>query len=306
MVALTQFEGDHPLLRLFPALREIDARATETKLVVAACATAVTLATFLLSYLVSFNLPVFRALKTKEKVFWCLSVVRSAFGAVIVVLSGWYWVMDPTLSQDVVKATTQTSFLTASIIVGFFVFEVTALAISDIVFRTFDPALFAHHWLCLVGCSTMCLYYEIGHFFGIQGVMLEMTTPFSCLCWVLLKSKMARTTLWKCNQLFLIHLFHMRTIIEGYMLLMTYRQWDSVMANMPVVVFVLLYTQVVLQFVWLTPYWTYKKTSQFFNPIDFNQSTAEKGTKGAYRGKEGMEHRADKRNDIVSLHIKGS
>ena len=136
--------------------------------------------------------------------------------------------------------------------------------------------------------------------------MLEMTTPFSCLCWVLLKSKMAHTTLWKCNQLFLIHLFHMRTIIEGYMLLMTYRQWDNVVANMPVVVFVLLYTQVVLQFVWLTPYWTYRKTAQFFNPIDFNHTDTEKGTKGASHDKRGKKHSSEKRNSVTCLSAKGS
>ena len=110
---------------------------------------------------------------------------------------------------------------------------------------------------------------------------------------------MAHTSLWKCNQLFLIHLFHMRTIIEGYLLLMTYRQWENVMTNMPVVVFVLLYTQVILQFVCLTPNWTYKKTSQFFNPIDFNQSAAE-------RGMRAKEHSSEKRNGFASFHAKGS
>jgi len=39
---------------------------------------------------------------------------------------------------------------------------------------------------------------------------------------------------------------------------------------MPLPIFILLYTQLVLQFFMLTPYWTYKKMMQLFNPVDWN------------------------------------
>ena len=59
-------------------------------------------------------------------------------------------------------------------------------------------------------------------------------------------------------------------MLEGYFFYMTYWQWDIVWNEMPLPLFLCLYIQLSLQFFILTPYWTYKKTNQLFDPIDFN------------------------------------
>ena len=45
---------------------------------------------------------------------------------------------------------------------------------------------------------------------------------------------------------------------------------------MPGIMFVILYTQLVLVTCVMTPYWTYKKTVQMINPIDWNFEDSEK------------------------------
>ena len=237
-------------------------------------------AVFALWYLVSYASSTFRSLKTKEKVFWCLSVVRALFGVFAIFVSCWHIFVDTTLYNDVVETSTFSSHYAMCITVGFFFFECTTLFSSNIIFREFDGFLATHHLLSLVGFGAV-LYNGKTHFFAITILLNEMTTPFSCLCWVLLKAKMADTYAWKANQIVLVHLFHCRTLLEGYLYLMTYRHWNNIITNMPWSNFLLLYVGLTLAFFVLTPYWTYKKTKQLFKPEDWNHPEKQKGEKHA-------------------------
>ena len=241
----------------------------------------VSFALFALSYFVSFVSSTFRSLKTKEKVFWCLSVVRALFGIFCTFISCWHIFVDTTLYKDVVETTTFSSHYAIYITVGFFIFECTMLFSSNIIFREFDSFLASHHLLSLLGYGAI-LYSGKIHFFGTISLLNEMTTPFSCLCWVLLKAKMANTYAWKANQIVLIHLFHCRTLLEGYLYVMSYRHWNNIVTNMPWYNFLVLYIFLTLAFFVLTPYWTYKKTKQLFKPEDWNhRDEQQKGEKHA-------------------------
>ena len=235
----------------------------------------VSFAVFGLSYIVSFNSSTYHSLKTKEKVFWCLAFARALFGVFCTFISCWYIFVDTTLFEDVVKVSTFSSHLAVDVVVGFFIFECTALFSSNIIFREFDMALAAHHLLSLLGFGAI-VYSEKIHFFATVSLLNEMTTPFSCLCWMLIKAKLADTYVWKINQIILVHLFHCRTLLEGYLFLMSYRQWDNVITNMPWYNFMLLYVFLSLAFFILTPYWTYKKTKQLFKPEDWNHPEEKK------------------------------
>lgn len=230
-----------------------------------------TLALFILSYFGSYFLPTFKyRLRTKEKVFWCLSFVRAAFGFVCTFFGIWYIAVDDILHKDVVGGNNISSYVAIYVCVGFFLFECAALVVSNILFRNFDPFLALHHTLSLVGYSVCTYYTDKGHFFAMAGLLLEMTTPFSCISWMFLKAKMAHLKAWKINQYVLVHLFHCRTTLEGYLFYKSYHQWDSITTDMPAAILFLLYTQLTLQFFLFTPYWTYKKMLQLFNPVDWN------------------------------------
>lgn len=259
-----------PAVYLFPGLGDVDMRKRETKALVISITFIIFTLVFFLSYLASFSFFTFRSkLRTKEKVFWCLAFVRAVFGFFGFAVGFWYIGFDNTLQKDVVNGSSQSSFLAVYITVGFFLFECFALFSSIALFGGFDPFLVAHHTLSLVGISTVA-YYESTHFFGMSGLLLEMTTPFSCFCWMLLKADMADLSIWKANQLILVHLFHCRTTVEGYFFYKMYMQWENVIHHMPGPILGMLLIQLTLQFFIITPYWTYKKMGQLFNPVDWN------------------------------------
>lgn len=265
-----------PLVSIFPSLAEVDMRKAETKLLLVSLVTLIFSFVFLVSYLGSFCFITFRSkLRTKEKIFWCLSFVRGLFGFVAIFFGLWYIVLDDTLQKDVVNGSTQTSLIATNISVGFFLFECLTLFSSIAIFGGFDAFLVVHHTLSLIGMSTV-LYYDSTHFFAVCGLILEMTTPFSCFCWMLLKADMAHLTIWKANQLVLIHLFHSRSTIEGFFVYKMYVQWENINNHMPTPLLVMITAQLTLQLIILTPYWTYKKMGQLFSPVDWNHPKLQK------------------------------
>ena len=259
-----------PLAYLFPQLEGTDVNSSATKVAIVGISFIVWSVVFIICYFVSYHFVTFRRyLSSKEKVFWCLAIIRALFGVVSTFFGVWYLAFDSTFYDDVVNTLTVSSFVGLHMGIGFFVLENVALYASSVLFHSFDRFLAIHHGLSLLGGSIVA-YYGKGHYFAMIGLLLEITTPFSCICWLFIKAKMAHLRIWRINQLILVHLFHCRTTIEGYLFLKTYFQWDNIWNNMPLPIFILLYIQLVLQFFMLTPYWTYKKMMQLFNPVDWN------------------------------------
>lgn len=228
---------------------------------------------FCIVYAVSaFTSPVtktYRNLRMKEKVFWNLAIVRGVYGFFCIVIGIWAHFLDNELIKDVAFATTPLSHFAITTTVGFFMFEVAMITWSDVYYRQFNFLLNLHHWLSLIGFSTM-IYEGSSHFFGARGLILEMSTPFSCLCWTLLKADMAHSRLWKFNQFLLVHTFHLRSVVECSLWYQTYMNWERIWSAMPTSIFTLLYVQLFLVTFVMTPYWTYKKTAQMINPVDWN------------------------------------
>ena len=265
---------DDPLVYYFPEFATFNPETTEAKIYTILYTLLLFTIVFIVSFLASYNFHTFKnVLRTKEKVFWCLAFVRAIFGFTGSAIGFYYLAMDDTLKKDVVHAKTISSILATYYAIGFFIFECAAFYISCVVFRFFDKFLFLHHTYSLF-CYSLVGYYDKGHYFSAVGLILESSTPFTCLCWMLLKTDYAHTLLWKVNQLILVHLFHCRTIIEAYLLFVSYYQWNAIRSEMPVPLFWCLYTIVPLQLTVVTPYWTYKKTEQLMNtkPKDFNHS----------------------------------
>ncbi|XP_046580840.1 LOW QUALITY PROTEIN: protein CLN8-like [Haliotis rubra] len=254
---------------LHPSLVNLNYQLTSTKLAVVTSSFVFFFAVYVVSALTASFTSTYRSLRVKEKVFWNLAVVRAVFGVFGAVIGLWAVFNKSAMDNDVVFGTTQTGYFALCVTEGFFIFECSALAISDIIFKSFNILLNLHHWLSLTGyCVVLCV--DAGHCFATKGLLLEMSTPFSALCWTLLKCGKERTFLWKANQFLLVHTFHCRNIVEWLLIYITYQNWPHIWSSMPLSVFLCLYIQLPIVTLIMTPYWTYKKTEQMFNPVDWN------------------------------------
>jgi len=166
-------------------------------------------------------------------------------------------------------ATTDESWTFICLIIGFFIFEEVTLIYFDLRYRTFSKELHAHHLISFIGYFLTALL-GVNHYVAISLFLLEASTPFSCVCWCLLKLKLEHTFIWKANQWILIYIFHVRTLIELWCWYICYQNWTSMKQYSHLVYIVSLFVGLTSSTFWLTPYWTYKKTKQFFNPVDWN------------------------------------
>ena len=289
-----------PMLYWFPQLEHVPLTSLRTKLTVMTGSWLFFFFLFLAGFVVSYLfVPSFtKRLRTKEKVFWCLAFVRAVFGFVASVSALWFLFVDDILTNDIVDGRNVTTFISVYLTAGYFLFEFLALSFSNVYFRFFEPFLFVHHFLSVIGFSVALCCDGKGHFFAVVGLLLEMTTPFSCFCWMLLKCDMAKLRIWKLNQLVLVHLFHTRTTLEGYIYYKYYQQWDNVREGMPIAISVMVLSQVTLNFFLLTPYWTYKKMMQLFNPVDWNhpETIKSSATNGSANGQISSRTKSKSRN----------
>jgi len=252
-----------------PSLGNLDYVQMRTKLQIVAGSFLFFGSLYICSHVFALKTKTYLNLRTKEKVFWNLAVVRGFYGFFCIYVGIWALFYDTELQKDPVFATTPTSFFALAVTVGFFVFECGTLLVTDIIYKKASTLLNIHHWLSLCGYSLL-LIIDSTHFFGTKGLILEMSTPFSAICWTLLKAGKADTLIWKANQFLLVHTFHLRSVVECYLWYETYQNWDRIWSAMPTVMFISLYTQLTLITFLMTPYWTYKKTQQMITPVDWN------------------------------------
>ncbi|KAM9316582.1 protein CLN8 [Gastrophryne carolinensis] len=225
---------------------------------------------FVMCHLISLlSFSTYRSLCAREKVFWDLAATRAVFGIQCIVTGLNTLLLDPVVSADDVTAQSGWSWFTILISTGFFVFENLALHLSNFVFKTFDVFLAVHHiFAFLTVCGVIC-YNTVGHYLPMMALLLEMSTPFTCLSWMLLKAGMSHTLFWKVNQWVMIHMFHCRMVLLYRAWWLFYSSWDHLVSVMPfsyIVIF--LFGLAALTFI--NPYWTYKKTQQLHTPVDWN------------------------------------
>ena len=146
---------------LHPALSTIDFSRSYVKVVTVTLSLVASIAIYYCTQaFFAATLPLYGRLRAKEKVFWNLSTVRGMFGVFCIVVGAWSIFANTALEEDVVFATTPSSYLAMCITVGFFIFECTALTVSDVYFGCFSHLLHLHHWISLFGFSVGkgCMY----------------------------------------------------------------------------------------------------------------------------------------------------
>ena len=255
------------LLRNFPIFRRFNG-SFEHKCIGCVVSLFLEILIFFLLSIFSNIFSTYKHLRPVHKVFWCLAGVRAFFGLRAVVV-GAVILTDPELWQDFVLSKTLSSQLFFTSILGFFLFEFSLLLISDILFKQRSYALLVHHSISLVGFG-VGLFWDHGYFLGCIIVTLEMSTPFTCLCWVLIKAKLSQTFIWKANQCILVHLFHTRQNLLCVVMYIVARDWWNFYQNMNVVLITSLIGGSVIMLLGLNPYWTYRKTEQLFSKEDWN------------------------------------
>ncbi|XP_020356538.1 protein CLN8 [Oncorhynchus kisutch] len=230
-------------------------------------------AIFLLSHLVSTALSqTYHSLLAKEKVFWNLAVTRAVFGLQSTVAGLRALTEDSALSRDRIRGQEDWSWFTVLTATGFFLFENVALHLSSVVFKSFDLALATHHFFALSGFTGAVVWDSLGHYLPMVTLLLEMSTPFTCISWMLLKAGWARTLFWKANQWVMIHMFHCRMVLTYYMWWVSCSHWGEMNMYVALPQRVLFYTGLALLTVLINPIWTHKKTMQLLNPVDWNFS----------------------------------
>ncbi|XP_058472356.1 protein CLN8 [Solea solea] len=246
-------------------------------------------AAFLLSHLLSAALSsTYKSLLSKEKVFWNLAATRAVFGIQSSVAGLRALTENSVLARDRVTGQEDWSWFTILTATGFFVFENMALHVSSVVFWSFDVPLATHHFFALAGYAGAVVWDFTGHYLPMVTLLLEMSTPFTCVSWMLLKAGWARTLIWRANQWVMIHMFHCRMVLTYYMWWITFTHWSDINAHMALAHRLLFYTGLALLTVVLNPMWTHKKTMQLLNPVDWNFGNKSVPLNGAVRGQTGV------------------
>ncbi|KAM4541615.1 protein CLN8 isoform 1-T2 [Odontesthes bonariensis] len=228
-------------------------------------------AIFFLCHLLSVTLcRTYNSLLPKEKVFWNLAATRAAFGIQSTVAGLRALTEDSALNRDRVRGQEDWSWFHILTATGFFVFENVALHASSVVFRSFDLPLATHHFFALSGFAGAVVWDSQGHFLAMVTLLLEMSTPFTCISWMLLKAGWARTLFWRGNQWVMIHLFHCRMVLTYYMWWVTLTHWGEINSHIAMPQRLLFFSGLALLTVLINPIWTHKKTMQLLNPVDWN------------------------------------
>ncbi|CAK6975405.1 protein CLN8 [Scomber scombrus] len=242
-------------------------------------------AIFLLSHLLSTALSrTYCSLLAKEKVFWNLAATRAAFGIQSSVAGLRALTEDTALTRDKVRGQEDWSWFNVLTATGFFLFENVALHASSVVFWSFDLPLATHHFFALSGYAGAVVWDSLGHFLPMVTLLLEMSTPFTCISWMLLKAGWARSLFWRTNQWVMIHMFHCRMVLTYYMWWVSLTHWRELITYVSLPQNLLFFTGLALLTFIINPIWTHKKTMQLLNPVDWNFENKPAPVNGSTQG----------------------
>lgn len=226
---------------------------------------------FLLSHFLSAALSqTYCSLLAKEKVFWNLAATRAIFGLQSTIAGLRALTEDSAVSRERIRGQENWSWFNLLTATGFFLFENAALHTSSVVFRSFDLPLAVHHFFALSGFAGAVVWDSLGHYLPMVTLLLEMSTPFTCISWMLLKAGWAQSFFWKANQWVMIHMFHCRMVLTYYMWWVTWSHWEEFNINVVLPQRLLFLIGLALLTLLINPIWTHKKTMQLLNPVDWN------------------------------------
>lgn len=220
----------------------------------------------------------YRCLAAKEKVFWDLAATRAIFGVQSTAAGLWALLVDPVLQADKACGQQNWAWFHVTTATGFFFFENVAIHMSSFLFQTWDWFLVLHHLFAFLGFLGSVVNLRAGHYLAMTTLLLEVSTPFTCISWMLLKAGCSDSLLWKANQWLMVHMFHCRMVLTYHMWWVCLQHWAALAGSLHPAHLALFLTGLSLLTLLLNPYWTHKKMQQLFIPVDWNFAPPE--TKG--------------------------
>ncbi|KAM8900816.1 protein CLN8 [Lycaon pictus] len=212
----------------------------------------------------------YRSLVAREKVFWNLAATRAVFGVQSTAAGLWALLVDPVLHADKARGQQNWCWFHIATATGFFFFENVAVHLSNVLFRTFDLFLAIHHLFAFLGFLGSMVNLGAGHYLAMSTLLLEASTPFTCISWMLLKAGWSESLFWKLNQWLMIHMFHCRMVLTYHMWWVCFWHWDGLVSSLYLPHLALFLVGLGLLTLVINPYWTHKKTQQLLNPVDWN------------------------------------
>ncbi|XP_020930294.1 protein CLN8 isoform X2 [Sus scrofa] len=212
----------------------------------------------------------YRSLVAREKVFWNLAATRAVFGVQSTAAGLWALLLDPVLQADKALGQQNWCWFHITTATGFFFFENVLVHLSNVLFCTFDWFLATHHFFAFLGFLGSVVNLQAGHYLAMITLLLEMSTPFTCASWMLLKAGHSDSLLWRLNQWVMVHLFHCRMVLTYHMWWVCLGHWDLLARSLFLPHLALFVVGLALLTLIINPYWTHKKTHQLLNPTDWN------------------------------------
>uniref|UniRef100_A0A8C5N215 TLC domain-containing protein n=1 Tax=Leptobrachium leishanense TaxID=445787 RepID=A0A8C5N215_9ANUR len=268
---------------------DLDYSSWSTCLVIMALGFLGYLGIFVLCHFLSHGLcSTYSSLSAKEKVFWDLTATRAVFGVQSTHVGLTTLLFEPVLASDKVSAQQNWSWCTILIVSGFFFFENVALHVFNIAFWTCDIFLVVHHLFAFLGVFGVVVYGTPGHYLPLAVLFLEMSTPFTCISWSMLKAGLSDTLFWKANQWVVIHMLHCRIVLTYHIWWVCYCNWDKLLNSTPSSYLALFFTGLALVTFVMNPYWTHKKTQQLLSPVEENFEMSSTKSSSSSKGNSGL------------------
>ncbi len=199
----------------------------------------------------------------KDKVFWSVFLVKG-FYTTIGVLFGVYIRLFDTVGPHSIKSKSSMSYMLVLGNTAFFTFEFTSQIFFDIQNRSIRKDTQVHHILTLV-CHLLCIHYDASHHFFCFSFTLELIVPVQSLCWTLKKLNMQNTFSFKAAQFIFIHLFHIRSAMECFIVFELFWYYQEGI-KVPVLFAFQAIGVITFTFV-LTPFWIYSSSKSFYQLI---------------------------------------
>lgn len=212
----------------------------------------------------------YRSLVAKEKVFWDLAATRAVFGVQSTAAGLWALLVDPVLHADRACGQQNWCWFHIATATGFFLLENVAVHLSNFFFWTWDWFLVLHHLFAFLGFLGSVANVKAGHYLAMTTLLLEVSTPFTCVSWMLLKAGWSDSLLWKVNQWLMVHMFHCRMVLTYHMWWVCFQHWAALASSLYLPHLVLFLCGLGLLTLLINPYWTHKKTQQLLSPVDWN------------------------------------
>ena len=232
----------------------------------------ITFFAFMLLYflvcLVSLLSARFRSLSGVDRFTWCAKATKVFYFPLPILTGFWYLLVDDTLHNDVVNATTKTSYIAIYMHDGFMILDCILMALGKLFYgKQFSNSLVIHHFVVLFIYSLGLYYSGKLHYISMLVFVGEKPGPVAYTNWIMGKAKLTHLRIWKISQSFNVYLWYTRSVVELYILYTVFINWHYIRNDVPLPFLASFFLGAVIVVFFLTPYWTKLEAKRLYRSI---------------------------------------